>query len=52
MVWDEIATLYEPRDFTDADGKPVTRDLPEPRRASPASAPLPEDNGGLDDWPL
>jgi len=52
MVWDEIATLYEPRDFTDADGKPVTRDLPEPRRASAAPAPLPEDNGGLDDWPL
>ena len=41
MVWDDIAARYEPHDFTDTDGRAVTRDLPPPRTS-----------GGIEPGPL
>ncbi|HEX7856106.1 MAG TPA: phage/plasmid primase, P4 family [Sphingobium sp.] len=47
MKWQDIALRFDAIDFVDTDGKPVERDLPEPRHgdkpsaAAPAGAPAP-----------
>lgn len=51
MVWDDIAPLYEARDFTDNDGRPVTGELPPPRRTR-ALPPAPDSDRDDDMIPL
>lgn len=41
MLWQDVHAVFDEHDFIDSDGKPVTRALPEPRKANAPGVPRP-----------